>query len=151
MVVEEIDSSSAGTAIPNANVDKHGPQREGEDDTNDHPEEAEGVDPVGDEVSKAMAEDATHPLEHSWTFWFDNPSGKAKQVAWGRSIRSVYTFSTVEQFWGYSISPSLYHPFSLFGSQETEKKCWEMGLLFSAFRRVCRFWCFPFIKLEFLY
>ncbi|KAI3800777.1 hypothetical protein L1987_28873 [Smallanthus sonchifolius] len=40
-----------------------------------------------------------HPLEHSWTFWFDNPSVKSKQVAWGSSIRPIYTFSTVEEFW----------------------------------------------------
>lgn len=40
-----------------------------------------------------------HPLEHSWTFWFDNPSAKSKQVAWGSSIRPIYTFSTVEEFW----------------------------------------------------
>lgn len=40
-----------------------------------------------------------HPLEHSWTFWFDNPSAKSKQAAWGSSIRPIYTFSTVEDFW----------------------------------------------------
>ncbi|CAI9760134.1 unnamed protein product [Fraxinus pennsylvanica] len=40
-----------------------------------------------------------HPLEHSWTFWFDNPSAKNKQAEWGSSIRPVYTFSTVEDFW----------------------------------------------------
>ena len=43
---------------------------------------------------------ATHPLEHSWTFWFDNPFGKSKQAAWGSSIRPIHTFSTVEDFWG---------------------------------------------------
>jgi len=43
---------------------------------------------------------ATHPLEHSWTFWFDNPQGKSKQAAWGSSIRPIHTFSTVEDFWG---------------------------------------------------
>ncbi|EFJ09732.1 hypothetical protein SELMODRAFT_129372 [Selaginella moellendorffii] len=40
-----------------------------------------------------------HPLEHSWTFWFDNPSGKNKQQQWGSSLRAVYTVSTVEDFW----------------------------------------------------
>lgn len=48
-----------------------------------------------------------HPLEHAWTFWFDNPNGKQKQVAWGSSIRAVYTFSTVEDFWWYVFSPLL--------------------------------------------
>ena len=40
-----------------------------------------------------------HPLENRWTFWFDNPSAKTKQSAWGSSLRSIFTFSTVEEFW----------------------------------------------------
>lgn len=40
-----------------------------------------------------------HPLENSWTFWFDNPSAKSKQAAWGSSIRPIHTFATVEDFW----------------------------------------------------
>ena len=42
-----------------------------------------------------------HQLEHAWTFWFDNPNGKQKQATWGSSLRHVYTFSTVEDFWRY--------------------------------------------------
>ncbi|KAJ7566335.1 hypothetical protein O6H91_02G097600 [Diphasiastrum complanatum] len=49
-------------------------------------------DKFGDVVAK-------HPLEHSWAFWFDNPSGKSTQTTWGSSLRHVYTFSTVEDFW----------------------------------------------------
>ncbi|KAK9150781.1 hypothetical protein Syun_009090 [Stephania yunnanensis] len=41
----------------------------------------------------------THPLEYSWTFWFDNPSAKAKQADWGNSISAIYTLATVEEFW----------------------------------------------------
>lgn len=44
-------------------------------------------------------ESPKHPLEHSWTFWFDNLSSKQKQATWGSSLRPVYTFSTVEDFW----------------------------------------------------
>ena len=40
-----------------------------------------------------------HPLEHSWTLWFDNPNGKQKQSTWGETLRSVYTFNTIEDFW----------------------------------------------------
>jgi translation initiation factor 4E len=40
-----------------------------------------------------------HPLESSWTFWFDNPNGKQKQTTWGQTLRSVYTFKTIEDFW----------------------------------------------------
>lgn len=52
-----------------------------------------------------------HPLEHSWTFWFDSPSAKSKQTAWGSSIRPIYTFSTVEDFWG--IYNNIHHPSKL--------------------------------------
>lgn len=40
-----------------------------------------------------------HDLESAWTFWFDNPNGKQKQSTWGTSLRPIYTFSTVEDFW----------------------------------------------------
>ncbi|KAL5720375.1 translation initiation factor eIF4E [Ranunculus cassubicifolius] len=52
-----------------------------------------------------------HPLEHSWTFWFDNPSAKQKQAAWGSSIRSIHTFGTVEEFW--SLYNNIHHPSKL--------------------------------------
>ncbi|KAJ0971935.1 hypothetical protein J5N97_019894 [Dioscorea zingiberensis] len=52
-----------------------------------------------------------HPLEHSWTFWFDNPSAKSKQIPWGSSIRPVHTFSTVEDFW--SLYNNIHHPSKL--------------------------------------
>ena len=42
---------------------------------------------------------STHPLGHSRTFWFDNPSAKSKQAAWGSSILPVHTFATVDDFW----------------------------------------------------
>lgn len=73
----------------------------------DQPEEGEiigGGD--GDTLSSSSSSRpgtavVQHPLEHSWTFWFDNPSAKSKQAAWGSSMRPVYTFSTVEEFWRY--------------------------------------------------
>uniref|UniRef100_A0A1D1YHF2 eIF-4F 25 kDa subunit n=1 Tax=Anthurium amnicola TaxID=1678845 RepID=A0A1D1YHF2_9ARAE len=52
-----------------------------------------------------------HPLENSWTFWFDNPAAKAKQAAWGSSLRPVHTFSTVEDFWG--LYNNIHHPSKL--------------------------------------
>merc|ERR1712060_816569 len=40
-----------------------------------------------------------HPLENNWTLWFDNPNGRQKQATWGQTLRQVYTFGTVEDFW----------------------------------------------------
>lgn len=55
------------------------------------------------------AETKKHPLEHSWTFWFDNPNGKQKQATWGSSLRPVYTFHTVEEFWWYVVYCLVHH------------------------------------------
>ena len=58
--------------------------------------------------SSKMADEAapsSHPLEHKWTLWFDNQksggagSGKMSAAAWGQTLRSVYSFDTVEDFW----------------------------------------------------
>nr|ACG35957.1 eukaryotic translation initiation factor 4E-1 [Zea mays] len=59
---------------------------------------------------------AAHPLEHSWTFWFDNPHGKNKMAAWGSSIRPIHTFSTVEDFWG--LYNNIHHPSKLIGGAD---------------------------------
>lgn len=48
---------------------------------------------------------AKHPLEYGWTLWFDaGSSGKTKANSWGNSLRSVYTFETVEDFWRWVIA-----------------------------------------------
>ncbi|OMO82796.1 Translation Initiation factor eIF- 4e [Corchorus olitorius] len=61
--------------------------------------------------SKKGIVEQPHPLEHSWTFWFDNPSAKSKQATWGSSMRPIYTFATVEQFW--SLYNNIHHPSKL--------------------------------------
>ncbi|CAA7052826.1 unnamed protein product [Microthlaspi erraticum] len=57
----------------------------------------EGGDGDVDESSKSDVPQS-HPLEHSLTFWFDNPSVKSRQTTWESSLRSVFTYSTVEEF-----------------------------------------------------
>ncbi|KAF8045171.1 hypothetical protein N665_5502s0002 [Sinapis alba] len=64
----------------------------------------------GDESSKPAVPES-HPLEHSWTFWFDNPTVKSKQTTWGSSLRSMFTFSTAEEFW--SLYNNMRHPSKL--------------------------------------
>ncbi|KDP21178.1 hypothetical protein JCGZ_21649 [Jatropha curcas] len=110
MVVEEAQKSSTTTTgetpIPN-------PIPKAEDDVNnDEPEEGEIVGDEDSSVEKSTAVTyQPHPLEHQWTFWFDNPSSKSKQATWGSSMRSVYTFATVEEFW--SVYNNIHHPSKL--------------------------------------
>ena len=56
-----------------------------------------------------------HPLESKWTLWFDNPDGKQKQSQWGQTLRAVYTFDTVEDFWWYVSIFWLHHAVVWYG------------------------------------
>ncbi|KAI3744075.1 hypothetical protein L1987_57148 [Smallanthus sonchifolius] len=87
---------------------------DGEEDEQQEEGEIAGGD--GDTLSSSSSSRpgtavVQHPLEHSWTFWFDNPSAKSKQAAWGSSMRPVYTFSTVEEFW--SLYNNIHRPSKL--------------------------------------
>lgn len=75
--------------------------REREADPSDEIEEGEIEDADADSDADAARRGGAqpHPLENSWTFWFDNPSAKSKQAAWGSSLRPIHTFATVEDFW----------------------------------------------------
>ena len=53
------------------------------------------------EQNSAPSAPQKHPLENKWTLWFDNPKGSTRQTAWGQTLRAVYTFDTVEDFWWY--------------------------------------------------
>lgn len=62
--------------------------------------------PAANEETEPAAErdgepnfDNKHFLEHKWTLWFDNPSGKQTVQKFGQGLRSIFTFETVEDFW----------------------------------------------------
>ncbi|XP_042479897.1 eukaryotic translation initiation factor 4E-1-like [Macadamia integrifolia] len=107
-MAEELESVKAGLGSKVAEEETDGAVVGGEE-----PEEGEIV---GDDSASATASTTVtpqpHPLENSWTFWFDNPSSKSKQIEWGASIRPIHTFSTVEEFWG--LYNNILHP-SKFG------------------------------------
>lgn len=41
--------------------------------------------------------DVKHPLQDSWTWWYDNPRRKVSQHSWGDALKRVYDFSTVRR------------------------------------------------------
>ena len=47
----------------------------------------------------APAPEGKHELEHAWTIWYDNPQQKQTTTKFGQTLRPVYTFKTVEDFW----------------------------------------------------
>ncbi|CAI9755915.1 unnamed protein product [Fraxinus pennsylvanica] len=55
--------------------------------------------PAALDEAEEVAEKQPHKLERKWTFWYDNQSKPKQGAAWGSSLRNVYTFDTVEEFW----------------------------------------------------
>ncbi|XP_058767595.1 eukaryotic translation initiation factor 4E-1 [Vicia villosa] len=104
MVVEDTPKSIITDDQITAN-----PNRAIEDDNNI--EEGEILDEDDSSATSKPVVHQSHPLENSWTFWFDTPAAKSKQAAWGSSMRPIYTFSTVEEFW--SIYNNIHHPSKL--------------------------------------
>jgi len=102
-MVEEVEKSSTATEEP-TNSTSRAP-------IDDDVDGGELGEVVADDDTMALVGQQHHPLEHSWTFWFDNPSAKSKQAAWGSSIRPVYTFSTAEEFW--SLYNNIHRPSKL--------------------------------------
>ncbi|XP_010557679.1 PREDICTED: eukaryotic translation initiation factor-like [Tarenaya hassleriana] len=54
------------------------------------------------------AEKQPHKLERKWSFWYDNQSKPKQGAAWGSTLRKVYTFDTVEEFW--SLHDNIFKP-----------------------------------------
>ncbi|CAM8924414.1 unnamed protein product [Rhodiola kirilowii] len=64
--------------------------------------ETEIEEPTASAVVTATADETVkqpHKLERKWSFWFDNQSRQTQGAAWGASLRQIYTFDTVEEFW----------------------------------------------------
>ena len=53
------------------------------------------------EASSKVDFSKRHPLEHNWTLWYraGSDGGSKRQKDYEDSIREVFTFGTVEDFW----------------------------------------------------
>ena len=41
-----------------------------------------------------------HPLQHSWTMWFDYQNRKSTLSNWAQTLKNLITFDSIEGFWG---------------------------------------------------
>ncbi|KAI8093337.1 translation initiation factor eIF 4e-like domain-containing protein, partial [Halteromyces radiatus] len=41
-----------------------------------------------------------HPLQNTWTLWFDNPGKKANTQSWSQNLKEIVSMDAVEDFWG---------------------------------------------------
>eukprot|EP00005_Dracoamoeba_jomungandri_P007364 CAMPEP_0174265756 /NCGR_PEP_ID=MMETSP0439-20130205/27783_1 /TAXON_ID=0 /ORGANISM="Stereomyxa ramosa, Strain Chinc5" /LENGTH=215 /DNA_ID=CAMNT_0015352375 /DNA_START=113 /DNA_END=760 /DNA_ORIENTATION=+ len=55
--------------------------------------------PEGTVFADAQNFSIKHPLQNSWTLWYDNPRKKTSQDTWGNHLKQVADFDTVEDFW----------------------------------------------------
>lgn len=67
-----------------------------ESETNDDPL-IEGVQSL--DIAEPSNFSVKHPLQNSWTIWYDNPGKRSNQASWGDHLKKITTFSFVEDFW----------------------------------------------------
>jgi translation initiation factor 4E len=54
----------------------------------------------GDYTPDPQDHSMRHPLQHTWTMYYDPPMGKQKkEVSWKDNVKKVLAFNTVEDFW----------------------------------------------------
>ncbi|KAG2320663.1 hypothetical protein Bca52824_013876 [Brassica carinata] len=81
-------------------IEKHAPAIKAISGSGEEPPSKEIKITCGGKKSKSTTViKPPHSFQNSWTFWFDNPSSKSNQTTWGSSLRSLYTFATIEEFW----------------------------------------------------
>lgn len=54
------------------------------------------------ELVQTMDYSVKHPLQNTWTLWFDNPGKKANAQSWSDNLKEVVTLDNVEDFWRYN-------------------------------------------------
>lgn len=66
---------------------------------------APGTDFTAKDGGDAVDLSKSHPLQNTWTLWFDTKVNSGSHVVgvhnWGQQLKRVTDFSTVEEFWRY--------------------------------------------------
>jgi len=84
------------THIDQADDTNNDNTQEQQDDTEQQAIE-EGVADLG--IAEPSNFAVKHPLQNSWTIWYDNPGKRSNTASWGDHLRKITSFDTVEDFW----------------------------------------------------
>jgi len=76
---------------------QHDPQLENSEAQDQAEALGQGVEQLG--IAEPSNFSVKHPLQNSWTIWYDNPQKRTNQASWGDHLKKITTFSTVEDFW----------------------------------------------------
>jgi len=77
-------------------IEKPEKQEEDQEEFENQDSEELLIDP-NSEIPKEFQ--TKHPLQNSWTLWYDNPGRKTTQEKWAENLKKIVTFDTVEDFW----------------------------------------------------
>lgn len=56
------------------------------------------------QLSETIDYTVKHPLQNTWTLWFDNPGKKASAQSWADNLKEIINIDTVEDFWRWAIA-----------------------------------------------
>lgn len=58
------------------------------------------VDTLQQQPQEPQSSTEKHPLQHEWTLHYDLQTRRPTEGNWNSNLKKVYTFGTVEDFWG---------------------------------------------------
>lgn len=88
-ITDETNNSNSNAT--NSNTNNNNEEKEVLFLTPDDPNYSENKTVLGDPENVTIK----HPLQNSWSLWFDNPGKKTSQSTWGDQLRKVVAFDTV--------------------------------------------------------
>jgi translation initiation factor 4E len=74
-------------------------RRLSDEENQDDGDHDDGEDKGNQENDRNVDLDVKHPLQNTWTLWYDNPSRKTNAITYESFLKRVHTFDTVEGFW----------------------------------------------------
>lgn len=89
----------------NTHTNNDDPQLNTESQTGGEPSQSNAEQPaleqgiLGLDIAEPSNFSVKHPLQNSWTIWYDNPGKRSNQASWGDHLKKITTFGTVEDFW----------------------------------------------------